>query len=239
MNKKEQKNNLINTLKQQYLSVGILSSNWFVFKQQLDILSDKNINILHFDIADGNFSPLFTVGPMAIKQFNDHFFKDVHLMVKDQQTFAKSCVENGANLVTLQVEQQEGLSDTIEWLSQQQNLYLGKNEPVLIGLSICPKTDINLLSCYVEKVDVFQILTLDPRTGEKYSKEYIENRVSLLNQLLGKDRILKLINIDGSMNLDLAQYLNRNQSIDWFVSGSALFSEDLHNSLCKWEILKY
>lgn len=231
------KQQLISTLKRQYLSVGILAANWLTLPTQLEILARRKLNILHFDIADGHFSPLFTVGASAIKSFPDHFFKDVHLMVDKPLLVAKQCVENGANLVTLQIEQQQALYETIEWLSSQQSHYLGKMRPVLIGLSLCPETPLSALSDYIDEIDVMQILTLDPRTGQKYPAEFVLNRVEALNHLLGERRNTKLVNIDGAMTLSLAQYVKRAQPIDWIVSGSALFTDSLENTLSHWQSL--
>ena len=235
MNNNHQKKILIQQLKQQYLSVGILAANWLNFAEQLAILDKKQINILHFDIADGHFSPLFTVGSIAIKQFGSQFFKDVHLMVEKQLEVAKSCVKEGANLVTLQIEQQSDLTETIEWLNSQENTFLDQKQPILTGLSICPETDLKQLVPFLDRIDVIQLLTLDPRTGKKYPADYMVKRLSELTLLVGKIREDKLINVDGSMSLELATELAKTKNIDWFVSGSALFSERLDVSLSKWE----
>ena len=53
---------LISELKSQPISVGILASNWLKFSKTLNVLSQNQLRLLHFDIADGQFSPFFTVG---------------------------------------------------------------------------------------------------------------------------------------------------------------------------------
>ena len=80
---KNEKVRSISELKSQRLSVGILASRWMDFNQTLEILAQHQLHLLHFDIADGQFSPLFTVGAIGIKQFSAPFIKDVHLMVKN------------------------------------------------------------------------------------------------------------------------------------------------------------
>ncbi|OOS00935.1 hypothetical protein B0186_05475 [Canicola haemoglobinophilus] len=71
--------------------------------------------------------------------------------------------------------------------------------------------------------------------GEKYPADYMVKRLSELTLLVGKIREDKLINVDGSMSLELATELAKTKNIDWFVSGSALFAEPLDISLHKWE----
>lgn len=229
---------LIEKLRLQRLSVGILSANWLDFRKELTVLQENGLNILHFDVADGQFCPMFTVGASAIKSFSSDYFKDVHLLVKDQWAVSQSAVASGANLVTLQLEQQDNLMETLEWLGLQHNLYQGKSYPVLRGLSFCPETPLSLLADYVEKVDVFQVLTLDPRTGQKAPKERILEIINALQQSLSDRRSQKLINVDGSMSLALADYLRTQSNVDWIVSGSALFADNLAVSLAKWKEMK-
>ena len=67
---KNEKVRSISELKSKRLSVGIVASRWMDFKQPLEILAQHQLYLLHFDIADGQFSPLFTVGAIGVKQFS-------------------------------------------------------------------------------------------------------------------------------------------------------------------------
>lgn len=218
---------LISALKSQPISVGILASNWLKFSKTLNVLSQNQLRLLHFDIADGQFSPFFTVGSMAIQQFPNTFIKDVHLMVKDQFNVAKKCVAAGADIMTLQVENTVDLDNTLQWLKTQKT--------ILCGLAICPNTPLELLYPYLPDIDLIQILTLDPRTGEKANLDLITERlIQLLNQLHDSGQE-KLISIDGSMTFELASHLKKYE-IDWVVSGSALFSSDsFEKTLIEWK----
>lgn len=227
---------LIQQLKQQKLSVGILSANWLQLNEEVTTLLENQINVLHFDIADGQFSSLFTVGAIGIKYFPTHCFKDVHLMVRNQLEVAKAVVANGANLVTLQLEQYHDFALTIEWLAKQKTTYTNQVYPVLIGACLCPETPISELEPYLDQIDVIQLLTLDPRSGTKYPSELILDRVIQVEKRLGNRRVEKLINIDGSMTLELAKYFKQGtHHIDWLVSGSALFSGELKTNLKVWK----
>lgn len=230
------KSALIQQLKQQKLSVGILSANWLQLNEALASLEKYRLNILHFDIADGQFSPLFTVGAMGLKSFPPRYFKDVHLMVQNQLEVAKAVVANGANLVTLQLEQYNDLAPTIEWLARQRVTYVDQTYPLLIGISLCPETPISKLQPYLDDVDIIQLLTLDPRTGEKYPSKLILERVTEVKTLLGDKSSEKLLNIDGAMTLELAEdFRNSSHLIDWLVSGSALFNGELETHLDMWK----
>ena len=229
---------LINEVKQQYLSVGILAAPWLEFNQKLNILKSHKLNILHFDIADGNFSPLFTVGSIAIKQFSQDYFKDVHLMVNNQQDVAESCIRSGANLITLQLENREHLLKSLRWIRSQHNTYKGEEYSVLAGLSLVPETELSLLNEYINDVDVLQLLTLNPISGQKFDLDFMFNRINELWLIFGDKLDNKIISIDGAMTLEMANYLSKHCRINWFVSGSALFKKDLNSNIQEWREIK-
>lgn len=223
-----EKERLISALKSQPISVGILASNWLELSNTLELLSKNDLNLLHFDIGDGQFSPFFTVGSIAVQQFPKPYIKDVHLMVKDQLTVAKKCAAAGADIITLQIENTSDFNETFEWLKTQKHL--------LCGLTICPNTPLETLDPYLSDADVIQILTLDPRTGEKVALDYITERLVQLLNKLGDLRSTKFISVDGSMTYELALALKK-YDIDWVVSGSALFSSNnIENTLREWKL---
>lgn len=230
---KSTKQHIIQQLKKQKLSIGILAADWLSFATILLRLQQHHLNILHFDIADGHFSPLFSVGTEAIKKFPNTFFKDVHLLAQNQQSLAKQSVENGANAVTLQVESNEDIVSTLQWLNCQYQ----DNVPILSGISFCPSSSLAQITPYIPLVDIIQILTLDPKTGEKADSVFILERIAQVNKLLGPLRHHKIISVDGSLTLTLAKQF-ANSNIDWLVSGRAIlaYSEgrNLETTLTDW-----
>lgn len=108
------------------------------------------------------------------------------------------------------MEQTDCLAETIG--------YLREHYPnLLIGLTLCPDTEIDLLTPYLAQIDLIQILTLDPRTGVKAETDAVIKRITRISNVLGEHRDQKLISVDGSMNLALASQLFP-LGIDWVVS---------------------
>lgn len=230
---KKSKLALIRELKSQKMSVGILASNWLTLEDTLSILNSNQINLLHFDIADGLFSPMFTVSTVAIKQFPAHFHKDVHLMVNNQAKQAEESVKSGATIVTLQLESDGNIDEILTWLNKQSAVH-DNNQPILSGLSVCPETDLSQLQPFLDQIDIIQLLTLDPRTGVKADEFSVVTRIKSIINILGERRKDKIISVDGSMTLKLAVKVKQ-LGIDWVVSGSALFiDKDLDNRLEQW-----
>ncbi|MBE2896422.1 ribulose phosphate epimerase [Pasteurellaceae bacterium HPA106] len=226
------KSDFVQKIKTEKISAGIISSDWLCFEENLSLLKQFNINLLHFDIADGSFSSLFTVGPMAVSKFPSSCFKDVHLLTNNQYEIEliTQCIKSGANVITLQLEASGNILKSLQWLSQQ---YLPEQQ-VLSGLSLCPETPLEKLQDYLQYVDVIQLLTFDPRTGDKASIDYTVERIKQLHKLLSDERERKIISIDGSMTLDMAKVFCQ-YDIDWIVSGSALFGgANLSQTLTHW-----
>lgn len=224
---------LIHELKSQKVSVGIFASNWLKLEGSLAILSSNQMNLLHFDIADGQFSPMFTVGTAAIKQVPDNFYKDVHLMVKNQAKQAEESVKNGATIVTLQLESDGNIDEILMWINSQSAVHNNK-QPILSGLSICPETELLSLQAFLDVIDIVHILTLDPRTGIKADEFSVLTRIKSIINILGERRKDKIITLDGSMTLDLA-IKAKQLGVDWVVAGSALFADNnLDSHLMQW-----
>ncbi|NMK16419.1 hypothetical protein HG556_08340, partial [Pasteurella multocida] len=134
--------------------------------------------------------------------------------------------------ITYHVEQTDCLSETLIYLRVH---YLD----LLLGLTLCPDTELDLLTPSLAQLDFIQILTLYPLTGVKADTDAVIERITLLSNMLGEHRVQKLISVDGSLNLAMASPLFP-FGIYWVVSGSSLSSpadidsmlSDLKSYLC-------
>ena len=65
------------------VSVGVLSANMMSLGSDLELLERAGVELLHFDIMDGCFCPMMTVGPGFVKAVKATLLKDVHLMIDE------------------------------------------------------------------------------------------------------------------------------------------------------------
>ncbi|CAG9295692.1 beta/alpha barrel domain-containing protein [Celerinatantimonas diazotrophica] len=222
----ECKKQLLQHLKHQSISAAILASGWLELPQTLTKLQQHQVDLLHFDIADGYHWPLFTTSETALKQFDSHVFKDVHLMVRDNFEMAQKSYQSGANAITLQIENAQSLDATLTFLKDKTAEFQGKSYPLLIGLAIMPTSDIEVFTRYIDDVDLFTLVTFDLHTGEKLSAIELAKRVQQLVNILGERRKDKMIALDGGINDEsLAQLSQLGMDIDWLVAGSGLFRD--------------
>ena len=65
------------------ISVGVLSADLMFLGSDLELLERAGVDLLHFDIMDGCFCPMMTVGSGFVKAVKTTLIKDVHLMINE------------------------------------------------------------------------------------------------------------------------------------------------------------
>ncbi|MBP3727553.1 MAG: ribulose-phosphate 3-epimerase, partial [Pseudobutyrivibrio sp.] len=71
------------------LAPSILSADFGVLKEQLELIDDAGAQYVHFDVMDGVFVPSISYGmPVlkSIRKYTDRLF-DVHLMIVDPERY--------------------------------------------------------------------------------------------------------------------------------------------------------
>ena len=72
------------------LSVGMVTADLGALDNEIQVLADAGVEVVHFDVMDGVFCPMMTIGPPVVKAVKTPLIKDVHLMIDDP-------VDNPAN----------------------------------------------------------------------------------------------------------------------------------------------
>ena len=65
------------------LSVGLISADLMALGADVAQLERSGVGLAHFDVVDGYYAPMLTVGPPFIKAVKTEMLKDVHLMVRE------------------------------------------------------------------------------------------------------------------------------------------------------------
>mgnify|MGYP001580352223 CR=1 FL=1 len=185
---------------------------------------EKFSSWVHFDIADGIFTPHITwQNPQDLLSISSILKKEVHLMIQDPDGVVDSWLEAGIDRIIFQME-------TIKDFDKLFNLCHQKG--VGVSISIAPETPISVIEPYVLKIDLIHILSVPPgKSGQEFDLSILAKIKTLRDQFPN----IK-IEVDGGINPETAK-LTKEAGADIVVSGSYIFSgpmpEEAYNKL-KW-----
>jgi len=212
------------------ISPSILSADFSKLGEEIVALEKAGADYIHIDVMDGHFVPNITIGPEVIKRLRPvtKLPFDVHLMISPVNNFIKDFANAGADIITFHPEATKNISETINLIKK-----LGKK----VGISLKPKSEINLVENYLSKIDLILIMSVEPGFGgQKFMPEVLDKMKTLRNLI--DDRKLNVdIEIDGGINFDNSKKA-KDYGANILVSGSTVFKEHDGNLKKNIQLLK-
>ena len=173
-------------------------------------------DLLHLDIMDNIFVPNFTFDFSQAEGLikKSSLPVDAHLMVADVDTIAIQYAEAGAASVTIHAEASNNISATLRNI---------RDHGARAALALKPATDISDYSEFIDDVDMFLIMTVEPGFGgQKFMAEMME-KVRRTRVIIGSRPIW--LQVDGGISLETIE-IAREAGADTFVAGSAVFNAE-------------
>lgn len=208
------------------ISPSILSADFSKLGEEILALEQAGADYVHIDVMDGHFVPNITIGPEVIKRLRPitKLPFDVHLMISPVNNFIESFADAGADIITFHPEATENISETINLIKK-----LGKK----VGVSLKPKSQINLIESCLNEIDLILIMSVEPGFGgQKFMPEVLDKMKKLRN-IVDEKKLDVDIEIDGGINFDNCKKA-KDYGANILVSGSTVFKE--HNGDLKKNI---
>ena len=98
------------------LCPSILSADFNRLGEQIHLLENEGIKILHIDVMDGDFVPSISFGMPVIRSIRKEsgLFFDVHLMVREPIRYIKEFASCGADSITIHLEACSSVAETLQ-----------------------------------------------------------------------------------------------------------------------------
>jgi len=205
-------------MKKIQISPSILSADFSQLGNEIKRLEEGGADMIHVDVMDGHFVPNLTIGPPVIKALRKQcsIKFDVHLMISPVHQYIEAYADAGADIITIHPEATENLEESISKIKS-----LNKK----VGVSLNPESKLDLITNYLEKIDLVLIMSVNPGFGgQKFMPEVLD-KVKQLKEIKSKRNMNFDIEIDGGINFDNCQSAIE-AGANILVSGTTVFKSN-------------
>ena len=205
-------------MKKIQISPSILSADFSQLGNEIKRLEEGGADMIHVDVMDGHFVPNLTIGPPVIKALRKKcsIKFDVHLMISPVHKYIEAYADAGADIITIHPEATENLEESISKIKS-----LNKK----VGVSLNPESKLDLITNYLEKIDLVLIMSVNPGFGgQKFMPEVLD-KVKKLKDIKSKNNMNFDIEIDGGINFNNCQSAIE-AGANILVSGTTIFKSN-------------
>lgn len=205
------------------LSPSILAADFAILGEQIKEADEAGAEYIHIDVMDGVFVPSISFGMPVIASIRKTTKKifDVHLMIVEPERFVKEFAECGADSITFHIEATEDVDEIIDLIHG-----LGCKA----GMSIKPRTPVEVVEKYLHKLDMLLVMTVEPGFGgQKYIPESTE-RIREIRRMADEQGLDLDIQVDGGIKKENVQVV-LDAGANVIVAGSAVFRGNISENV--------
>lgn len=190
----------------------ILAANFENLAAEIKNVEEAGADYIHIDVMDGEFVDNKTPGIDMINIANEvtDLPLDTHLMVENPEDWIEDFLESDSITFHIETVDDESANRIIEKLHEHE---------VKVGIAIKPKTKIEEVLPYIEKIDMVLVMTVEPGFGgQKLITDTLE-KVRRLREI-SKDIDIE---VDGGINLENIEYVKK-VGANVIVAGTTIFN---------------
>ena len=200
------------------IAPSVLAADFANLEKDVAMLNESSADYIHIDIMDGVFVPNISFGFPVCKAIHKHAKKpmDFHLMIQDADPYLQSCIDSGAEIISVHYEACTHLHRTITQIQ-----HLGAKAGVVLN----PHTSVDVLEEILPFVDLVLLMSVNPGFG---GQKFIETTFSKVRKLKAMVETVEkdiIIEVDGGVTDSNAAQLFE-AGADMLVAGSFVFKSD-------------
>ena len=193
------------------IAPSILSADFTRLGEEILDAERGGCDILHVDVMDGHFVPNLTIGPPVIRWIRKitQLPLDVHLMIEDPLKSLEDYRKAGSDWLTVHVEAAPDIRPALDWIQAS---------GAKAGISLRPRTSLESILPYLDRLDLVLIMTVEPGFGgQSFMADQLEKVRRLRSQGFNG-----MISVDGGVNSETASVCI-DAGADILVAGTAVF----------------
>lgn len=180
------------------ISPSILSADFANLER--DIRAVETADWLHIDVMDGHFVPNITIGVPVVASIRKitNMPLDVHLMIENPEKYIEPFAKAGADIITFHYEAlacngNQHIEDCINLI---------KSFGLKAGMSIKPKTSPEVVSPYLNDLDMVLVMTVEPGFGGQKFMQDCAEKIPVIKEKAPENLIIQ---VDGGINAETAR----------------------------------
>jgi ribulose-phosphate 3-epimerase len=197
----------------------VLPADFSRLGEEVAALEAAGVDLIQWDVMDGQFVPNLTFGPDVIASARPHcnIPFEAHLMVLDPDAMASRFVEAGCSRLIVHVETTTHLHRTLENVAA-----LGAGAAVALN----PATPVSAIEHVLDLVELVLVMTVNPGFGGQQYIATMEPKIAEVRGLLrtrGLDDAVD-VEVDGGIGSSTIQGAVR-AGANVLIAGSALYRD--------------
>jgi ribulose-phosphate 3-epimerase len=197
------------------ITPSILNADFGNLRGEIARIADVS-DLIHLDIMDNKFVPNFTFDFDAAKEIitDCPIPVDSHLMVENVDEIAIAYAQAGSSSVTFHVEASHDIRSTAQGI---------RAAGARAAIALKPATDIDTYADYLNEIDMFLIMTVEPGFGGQLFIEAMLEKIRKTRAIIGARPIW--LQVDGGISLETIERAAA-AGADTFVAGSAVYKAE-------------